>query len=96
MKEKLNKFIDYLENQKNYSKYTIKSYKKDITQFIEFLKEKKIFDFEKVEYEDFINFIGKLKSSNLKEKTIGRKVASLKSFYKFLVMRRYIKKNHNI
>jgi tyrosine recombinase XerC len=93
MKEKLNKFIDYLENQKNYSKYTIKSYKKDITQFIEFLKEKKIFDFEKVEYEDFINFIGKLKSSNLKEKTIGRKVASLKSFYKFLVMRKYIKKN---
>ena len=62
MKEKLNKFIDYLENQKNYSKHTIKSYKKDISQFIEFLKEKKISDFEKVEYEDFINFIGKLKS----------------------------------
>jgi tyrosine recombinase XerC len=93
MKEKLNKFLDYLENQKNYSKHTIKSYKKDISQFIEFLKEKKISDFENVEYEDFINFIGKLKSSNLKEKTIGRKVASLKSFYKFLVMRKYIKKN---
>ncbi|HOK56210.1 MAG TPA: tyrosine recombinase XerC [bacterium] len=93
MKEELNKFIDYLENQKNYSKHTVKGYKKDISQFIEFLKEKKISDFEKVEYEDFISFIGKLKNSKLKEKTIGRKVASLKSFYKFLVMRKYIRKN---
>ncbi|MCS7180535.1 MAG: site-specific integrase, partial [bacterium] len=64
MKEILKKFIDYLENQKNYSKHTIKSYKKDISQFIEFLKEKKIFDFEKVEYEDLISFISKLKNSN--------------------------------
>ncbi|MGB9677609.1 MAG: tyrosine recombinase XerC [Candidatus Ratteibacteria bacterium] len=93
MKEQLNKFIDYLENQKNYSKHTIRSYKKDISQFIEFIKEKKISNFEKVEYEDFINFIGKLKNSNLKEKTIGRKVASLKSFYKFLFIRKFIKKN---
>ncbi|MFN4226719.1 MAG: tyrosine recombinase XerC [Candidatus Ratteibacteria bacterium] len=93
MKDKLKKFIDYLANQKNYSKHTLKGYKKDISQFIEFLRQKKISDFEKVEYEDLISFISKLKNSGLKEKTIGRKVASLKSFYKFLVSKKFIKKN---
>lgn len=93
MKEVLNKFIDYLSNQKNYSKNTIKSYKKDISQFISFLKEEKIGDFEKVGYDDFIKFISKLKSSEFKEKSIGRKIAAIKSFYKFLTLRKYIKKN---
>lgn len=93
MKEVLNKFIDYLLNQKNYSKNTIKSYKKDISQFISFLKEEKIGDFEKVGYDDFIKFISKLKSSEFKEKSIGRKIAAIKSFYRFLTLRKYIKKN---
>ncbi|MGC8977476.1 MAG: tyrosine recombinase XerC, partial [Candidatus Ratteibacteria bacterium] len=90
------KFLEYLENQKNYSKNTTKSYKNDLIQFINFLKEEKIFDFEKVEYDDFVKFIGKLKVSNFKEKTIARKVASIKSFYKFLISRKYIKKNPSL
>ena len=93
MTQLLNKFLDYLENQKNYSKHTLKSYKKDILQFIEFLKRKKIKNFEEVEYEDFIEFLGDLKKTGFKEKTIGRKVASLKSFYKFLSSRKYITRN---
>ncbi len=93
MKEFLNKFLEYLENQKNYSKNTLKSYKKDILQFIQFLKEEKISDFGRVEYDDFIKFIGKLKNEGFKEKSIGRKVASIKSFYKFLLSRKYINKN---
>lgn len=93
MEKILNKFIEYLENQKNYSKNTIKSYRKDIKQFINFLKEEKIDDFENVSYDEFVKFIGKLKLNNFKEKSIGRKVASIKSFYKFLLSRKYIKKN---
>ncbi|MCM8803732.1 MAG: tyrosine recombinase XerC [Candidatus Omnitrophica bacterium] len=93
MEKILNRFIEYLENQKNYSNNTIKSYRKDIKQFINFLKEEKIDDFEKVDYDKFIKFIGKLKLSGFKEKSISRKVASIKSFYKFLLSRKYIKKN---
>ncbi|MGC8881158.1 MAG: site-specific integrase, partial [Minisyncoccia bacterium] len=96
MEKILIKFLEYLENQKNYSKNTTKSYKNDLIQFINFLKEEKIFDFEKVEYDDFVKFIGKLKVSNFKEKTIARKVASIKSFYKFLISRKYIKKNPSL
>ncbi len=96
MEKILIKFLEYLENQKNYSKNTTKSYKNDLIQFINFLKEEKIFDFENVEYDDFVKFIGKLKVSNFKEKTIARKVASIKSFYKFLISRKYIKKNPSL
>jgi len=93
MRQLIKKFIDYIENQKNYSKNTVKSYKEDLDQFYRFLKEEKIDDFGKVEYDNLLKFIGKLKSSNYKEKTIARKVASLKSFYKFLSSRKYINKN---
>jgi tyrosine recombinase XerC len=93
MKQKIEKFIEYIADHKNYSKNTIKSYKEDLYQFLKFLQEEGIKDFEKVEYEHFIKFIGKLKLSNYKEKTIARKVASLKSFYKFLFSTKDIKKN---
>jgi integrase/recombinase XerC len=93
MKQKIEKFIEYIADHKNYSKNTIKSYKEDLYQFLKFLQEEGIKDFEKVEYEHLIKFIGKLKLSNYKEKTIARKVASLKSFYKFLFSTKDIKKN---
>ncbi|MCM8772475.1 MAG: tyrosine recombinase XerC [Candidatus Omnitrophica bacterium] len=96
MKQLLNKFIEYIANQKNYSKNTVKSYRKDINQFIEFLKNEKIYDFERVEYDDFIKFIGKLKNFNLKEKSISRKISAIKSFYKFLASRKYINKNPSL
>jgi site-specific recombinase XerD len=45
MRQLIKKFIDYIENQKNYSKNTVKSYKEDLDQFYRFLKEEKIDDF---------------------------------------------------
>ena len=93
MKKLLNKFLEYLTHQKNYSYHTLKSYREDIEQFIDFLKKKKISSFEKVDYYTFLEFLSFLKNENYSETTISRKVASLKSFFKFLTGSNFINSN---
>ncbi len=93
MRQLLKKFLDYLNLQKNYSSNTIRGYKRDILQFINFLKKNKIKSFKSISYEDFLSYLGYLRNYGYSETTIGRKVASLKSFFKFLSARKIIKSN---
>ncbi len=93
MRQFLKKFLNYLNLQKNYSSNTIRGYKRDILQFINFLKKNKIKSFKSISYEDFLSYLGYLRNYGYSETTIGRKVASLKSFFKFLSARKIIKSN---
>lgn len=94
MKKILKKFLAYLEYQKNYSYHTLRAYETDITQFISFLKNRRIRSFREVKYRDFLDFISHLKEKGIyTEKSISRKVASIKAFFKFLASRRFISNN---
>jgi len=94
MKEMLSKFLEYLEYQKEYSSNTLKAYETDILQFFKFLKNKKIRSFKEVDYRFFLDFISSLKADEkYTEKSIARKVAGIKAFFKFLYRRRLIKNN---
>ena len=88
------RFIKYLRFEKRLSENTIISYETDLNQFLSFYKEystsQKI---EKVDKRTIRSWIVKLSLSNLSAKSINRKIASLKSFFKFLVKRDLIKKN---
>ncbi|MCM8778030.1 MAG: tyrosine-type recombinase/integrase, partial [Candidatus Omnitrophica bacterium] len=94
MKHILVKFLEYLEHQKNYSFHTIRAYETDILQFIHYLRKKKKREFKEVHYTDFLDFISSLKAKiSYTEKSISRKVASIKAFFKFLSSRKFIKSN---
>lgn len=94
MRDILKKFLEYLEHQKNYSENTLKAYDTDITQFIRFLRKKRKKAFKEVEYKDFIGFLSYLKAEDrYTEKSISRKVASIKAFFKFLAKRKLISVN---
>ena len=88
------RFIKYLKFEKRLSENTVVSYETDLDQFLSFYKEystsQKI---EKVDKRTIRSWIVKLSLSNLSAKSINRKIASLKSFFKFLVKRDLIKKN---
>ena len=88
------RFIKYLRFEKRLSVNTVISYETDLNQFLSFYKEystsQKI---EKVDKRTIRSWIVKLSLSNLSAKSINRKIASLKSFFKFLVKRDLIKKN---
>lgn len=74
----LNEFLDYLKYQKAFSDYTIKSYKEDLTDFYNFGCT------EKSDINHIRKYIKYLVEKKYKNKTISRKVSSLKSYFKYL------------
>lgn len=90
--KKINKdieeFIYELEFVKNYSKNTNESYKLDLIQFEEFLQKK---DVRKATSEDIRKFIRSI--AKLKDRTLSRKLSSLRAFYEFMVKKNYIDKS---
>ncbi len=83
----LNRFIVYLETEKQYSANTVSSYKRDLSKYFLFCNEKK-FDF--TAQDSIQNYIYKLKRSLFKSTTISRHLSSIKSFFKFcLVIGKY-------
>lgn len=80
-------FISYLSLEKNYSAHTIKAYNKDITAFESYCKEN--YDFSNIDTVDYTiirSWIIHLVESGLSNRSVNRKVASLKSYFKFLLM----------
>jgi site-specific recombinase XerD len=69
------------------SPHTRKSYRSDITQFFEFLKDHfpEISNYESVERVHFVAFRNWLTDNNLAPKSINRKIAANSSFFDFLI-----------
>ena len=90
LKELIEEFLRYLLIDKGYSNNTIESYKRDLDKFLEFNKNK---DINNITNEDLKEYIKHLNNKNLNEKSIARNISSLKSFYKFLIINKYINSN---
>jgi len=86
----IDKFIRYLEIEKNYSAHTILNYSLDLKEFKDFLKDIPI---EKVDHLVLRKYLAELKQKNLKNRTVNRKLSCLRSFFKFLFREGYIKSN---
>ena len=92
------KYIKYLEIEKNASPHTILSYRTDLEQFEEFCKENVgkpdlSADLHKIDRLLIRLWLGKLTEDGLKKSSIARKVASVRSFFKYCFKRGYIQKN---
>lgn len=72
-------FLSYIQDK---SPNTIKNYRVDINQFIEIVGDKNVFDVSKI---DIAKFRMVLQSKNKKSSTIARKLASLNSFFQYLI-----------
>lgn len=81
----IKEFNDYLKYQKNYSDYTINNYIRDINEYNEFLINNK-FKYNDVNYEICIKYLNFLNDKKLSKSSISRKLSSLRTFYKFLVL----------
>ena len=86
------KFTTYLKIEKSYSEYTVKSYLNDINDLIIYIDKDEI-DLEDITYYTLRGFINSLYEKGLAKSTIERKIATFKSFFKFMVKRGYINDN---
>ena len=81
----VNQFLSYLELEKNYSAHTITAYRKDLSSFSEYIESKyNGQDLVEVHYSQIRSWIVRLVESGLTNRTVNRKISSLKSYYKFL------------
>lgn len=84
------KFITYLKVERNSSEHTITNYTIDLDSFEKFLGEKNI---SEVDHLALRRFLADMRAKNYSKRTIARKLASLRSFFKFLYREGYIKTN---
>ena len=88
--KELAEYLDYLKYQKNYSDYTIDSYKNDILEYLNYLNSEAL-NFKKVEYSDIRFYLMYLKDEKKDDNSsINRKLSSLRGFYKFLANEGYV------
>ena len=81
----LSQFISYLSLEKNYSKHTVKAYENDIIEFSHFCNvQYDIADIDKVDYSLIRFWIVDLSEREINNRSINRKISSLKSYFKFL------------
>lgn len=88
--EYIDGFLKYLDNEKNYSKLTILNYSKDLKEFYDLSKCKNL---ERVTRDDVRNYLKILFLHDNKSSTVSRKISSLKSFYKYMREKGYVKIN---
>lgn len=83
LKIELTAFLDYLGKERRYSESTVRAYRTDLLQTIDYLESENI-DLAKAPPEVWIDYFGLLFAKGRAARTHARKVSSLKSFLKFL------------
>lgn len=93
LKKYLKNFIVYLEYEKNVSAHTIIAYKTDLEEFSVFLDSRTLGNIGKIDHLLIREYLACLLKKGHKKSSIGRKLATLRSFFKFLVREKLIYKN---
>lgn len=91
----MNNYIEELI-RREYSDFTIKSYKTDLEEFWSFLQKNNKEDFTEIERKDIRGFMGELLSYGYKKSSVARKLSAIKSFCKFLVRNEVLKSNPSL
>lgn len=93
MKKIVGCYLEYLETERNYSAHTILSYETDLLSLVQFLRSDGKESFSQVHKESLRAFIGFLLDQGFSQSSIARKIASIRSFFKYLRRRNIIDSN---
>ena len=93
MDKSIQKFIEYLEYEKGYSKKTIISYEKDLELFDAYLKENKITNISSIDYNIIRKYLSYLHDKQYEATSISRKISTLRTFFKYNLKEKNIKSN---
>lgn len=92
-------FLKYLQSEKSASEHTLKNYRRDLDEFLAYVKEEfprlvkgSEADWERLDSRHLRGFVAKLLQKN-RSSSVGRKLSTLKSFYHFAVRKGLLKNN---
>ena len=87
--EWLNRFQQYLTQERNLSYQTVKSYSSDIKDFLSFLSSRKK-ELKEVGYPTVREYLSSLQKRSLQKSTLARRVSVLKNFFHYLCLKGYL------
>ena len=90
MEKQIKLFLEFLENDKRVSKNTLESYRRDIMQYADYIEENHM-NYTKIDNEEIEEYLDYLKEEGKKASTISRNLASIRSFYQYLIRTKKIK-----
>jgi tyrosine recombinase XerC len=98
MKKAIEKYLQYLEIERNASQHTITSYENDLKQFLAFCAthfdiEERTVDLNQIERITIRLWLGELAERDLAKSSIARKVAAIRSFFKYCFKRGMVDQN---
>ena len=76
MAAEMERYLEFCRYRKQLNHNTLKAYRIDLTQYLKFIKDEPL---QRSRIEDYITNLHKA----YKQKTVKRKIASLKAFYKY-------------
>ncbi|HZK44006.1 MAG TPA: site-specific tyrosine recombinase XerD [Syntrophomonadaceae bacterium] len=90
-------FMDYLAYERGLAKNTQAAYKRDLSKFVNYNKNNTdISQFEKVQKDDIISFLGWQLDSGASYASVARSLSTLKTFYKYLILENLVQDNPTI
>ena len=90
MEKQIKQFLDFLQNEKRVSNNTLQSYSRDIHQYESYLSQNRI-NYVKVDNKAINEYLKYLQQNGKKTSTISRSLASIRSFYQYLMRVKKIK-----
>ena len=92
MEKQVKSFLEFLQNDKKASENTLQSYRRDIVYYSKYIESNNL-NYAKIKEEDIKGYLEHLQSIGKKPSTISRCLASIRSFYQFLVRNKKVKED---
>lgn len=85
MQEVFDRYINYLEAEKNVSPYTVRNYTADLLDFFQFLKTRGVGSLQEVDRRAVRDYLSHLIEQGLVKASIARRLSAIRSFYRYLL-----------
>lgn len=95
MDKQIKLFLEFLQNDKKLSDNTLQSYRRDILQFEKFLDANDI-NFSKATEENIEDYLKELQKEGKKTSTVSRSLATIRSFYQYLLRTKKVKEDPTV
>lgn len=89
----LSEYLDYIEVEKGLSVNTVDAYRRDLLAFIDFCRHKDVSSLGDIKRAQINSFVLMLREENFNPRSVVRKIASIRGFFKWLCANEYIQIN---
>lgn len=95
MEKQIKLFLEFLQNDKKLSDNTLQSYKRDIAQFQKYMDQNQT-NYTKADEKVIKDYLEYLQNIGKKASTISRNLASIRSFYQYLLRTKKVKEDPTV